>query len=121
MTKTIDNIKLDITNEEFFWASELVNYGHKLIYVTGKAGTGKTTFLKYIKKTTKKRTVVLAYTGVAAVNAEGQTINSFFKIPLGPFVPNDKRLRTSIESEDHDRSTIYHHFTYDQERIDLIV
>jgi len=120
MTKTIDNIKLDITNEEFFWASELVNYGHKLIYVTGKAGTGKTTFLKYIKKTTKKRTVVLAYTGVAAVNAEGQTINSFFKIPLGPFVPNDKRLRTSIESEDHDRSTIYHHFTYDQERIDLI-
>lgn len=54
MATIIENIELDETNEEFFWASELVKYGHSLIYLTGKAGTGKTTFLKYLRQTTKK-------------------------------------------------------------------
>lgn len=120
MATVIDNIELDETNEEFFWASELVKYGHPLIYLTGKAGTGKTTFLKYLRHTTEKNTIVLAYTGVAAMNAGGQTINSFFKIPFGPFVPNDKRLRTSPEDGDIDRSTIYNHFQYNKEKLEII-
>ena len=120
MATIIDNIKLDETNEEFFWASELVKYGHPLIYLTGKAGTGKTTFLKYLRQTTEKNTVVLAFTGVAAINAGGQTINSFFKVPYGPFVPNDKRLRTRPEDGDTDKSTIYNHFLYNKEKVEII-
>ena len=120
MATIIDNIELDETNEEFFWASELVKYGHPLIYLTGKAGTGKTTFLKYLRQTTEKNTVVLAFTGVAAINAGGQTINSFFKVPFGPFVPNDKRLRTRPEEGDTDKSTIYNHFQYNKEKLETI-
>lgn len=116
----IDNIKLDESNEEFFLASELVKYGHPLIYLTGKAGTGKTTFLKYLRQTTEKNTIVLAFTGVAAMNAGGQTINSFFKIPFGPFVPSDKRLRTKVEEGDADKSTIYHCFQYNREMLKII-
>ncbi|MFM7856184.1 MAG: AAA family ATPase [Flammeovirgaceae bacterium] len=120
MATIIDNIELDETNEEFFLASELVKYGHPLIYLTGKAGTGKTTFLKYLRQTTEKNTVVLAFTGVAAINAGGQTINSFFKVPFGPFVPNDKRLRTRPEEGDTDKSTIYNHFQYNKEKLEII-
>lgn len=120
MATIIDNIELDETNEEFFWAFDLVKYGHPLIYLTGKAGTGKTTFLKYLRQTTEKNTVVLAFTGVAAINAGGQTINSFFKVPFGPFVPNDKRLRTRPEEGDIDRSTIYNHFQYNKEKLEII-
>lgn len=120
MATIIDSIELDETNEEFFWASELVKYGHPLIYLTGKAGTGKTTFLKYLRQTTEKNTIILAFTGVAAINAGGQTINSFFKVPFGPFVPNDKRLRTSPEEGEIDRSTIYNHFQYNKEKIEII-
>ncbi|MEB2774429.1 AAA family ATPase [Algoriphagus sp. D3-2-R+10] len=120
MATIIDNIELDETNEEFFWASELVKYGHPLIYLTGKAGTGKTTFLKYLRQTTEKNTIVLAFTGVAAINAGGQTINSFFKVPFGPFVPNDKRLRTRPEEGDTDKSTIYNHFQFNKEKLEII-
>lgn len=120
MATVIDNIELDETNEEFFWASELVKYGHPLIYLTGKAGTGKTTFLKYLRQTTEKNSVVLAFTGVAAINAGGQTINSFFKVPFGPFVPHDKRLRTRPDDGDTDRSTIYNHFQYNKEKLEII-
>ena len=117
---TIDNIELDENNVEFNYASDFVKHTDKLVYLTGKAGTGKTTFLKYLRETTTKNSVVLAFTGVASVNAGGQTINSFFKIPFGPFVPNDKRLRTRADLGDIDRSTIYDFFSYNKEKIDII-
>lgn len=59
------------------------------IFITGKAGTGKTTFLKHIKETASKRCVVVAPTGIAALNAEGVTIHSFFGLPLSPFIPSE--------------------------------
>lgn len=120
MSIQLENLVLDETNEEFFMASELVKFGHPLIFLTGKAGTGKTTFLKYLKKTTEKKTIILAFTGVAAINAGGQTINSFFKIPFGPFVPNDKRLRKRHLEGDIDRSTIYDYFKYSKENLEII-
>ena len=120
MPIVIDNIELDETNFEFNQASELVRFEKKLIYLTGKAGTGKTTFLKYLKQTTNKNTVILAPTGVAAINAGGQTINSFFQIKPSVYVPNDKRLRKRAEANDTDRSTIYDHFHYFKERIEII-
>lgn len=73
MTKFVGNIELDETNEEFNSAIDIVNNNtQQILYLTGKAGTGKTTFLKYIKETSTKNTVILAPTGVAALNAGGQ-------------------------------------------------
>ena len=109
---TIDNIELDENNIEFNYATQFVKETDKLVYLTGKAGTGKTTFLKSLKSNTSKNTVILAPTGVAAINAGGQTIHSFFHLPFGPFVVNDKRLRTSKELGDLDNTTIYSTFKY---------
>ena len=116
MTTIIDNIELDETNVEFNYASDFVKHTDRLVYLTGKAGTGKTTFLKYLRETTTKNTVILAPTGVAAINAGGQTIHSFFQLPFGPFVLNDKRLRTSKELGDLDDTTIYSTFRYREDK-----
>lgn len=67
------------------------------LFLTGKAGTGKTTFLRYIVAHTTKRCVVLAPTGVAAINAEGSTIHSFFSLPLCPYLPDVPELRTEYQ------------------------
>ncbi|HEU4903631.1 MAG TPA: AAA family ATPase, partial [Flavisolibacter sp.] len=77
----------DSTNTVFSLAADLVNYTSRHLFLTGKAGTGKTTFLRYIKENTKKNTVIVAPTGVAAINAGGVTMHSFFQLPFGPFVP----------------------------------
>ncbi len=74
-------------NPIFETAVEFVNNTSRSIFLTGRAGTGKTTFLKYIKENTTKRAVVVAPTGVAAINAAGVTLHSMFQVPLGPFVP----------------------------------
>ena len=77
-------------NQELRTAWEFVeNTGHS-IFLTGKAGTGKTTFLKTVVERSKKRPIVVAPTGVAAINAGGVTIHSFFQLPLSPFIPGAK-------------------------------
>ncbi|HTA61559.1 MAG TPA: DEAD/DEAH box helicase, partial [Bacteroidia bacterium] len=116
MPTVIENIELDETNLEFTNAIDIVKHTNKLIYLTGKAGTGKTTFLKYLRSITEKKTVVVAPTGVAAINAGGQTINSFFQIPFGPFIPNDRRLRTKKDFGDVNETTIYNTFLYNEEK-----
>jgi ATP-dependent exoDNAse (exonuclease V) alpha subunit len=120
MATVIDNITLDETNVEFSYASDFVKHTDRLVYLTGKAGTGKTTFLKYLRETTTKNTVILAPTGVAAINAGGQTIHSFFQIKPSVYVPNDKRLRIRADESDSDRSVIYDHFRYFKERLEII-
>lgn len=77
----------DVTNEIFSLAADLVNNTAQNIFLTGKAGTGKTTFLKYIREHTWKQTAVVAPTGVAAINAGGVTMHSFFQLPFEPFLP----------------------------------
>lgn len=74
------------------------------VFLTGKAGTGKTTFLKYITSETSKRFVVLAPTGVAAINAGGSTIHSFFQLPLCPYLPDVKELVTEYQMPEKYRS-----------------
>ena len=74
-------------NEELELAWQLVEKTGVNIFLTGRAGTGKTTFLRRLKTRLPKRMVVVAPTGVAAINAEGVTIHSFFQLPLSPFVP----------------------------------
>jgi len=100
----VDGITLDVENKEFKYALESVKFTNQLIYLTGKAGTGKTTFLKYLRKVTNKKIVVLAPTGVAAVNAKGQTIHSFFHIPISLFVPDDQRLHKGFYDTFHYKS-----------------
>jgi len=77
----------DTNNEMFQLAIQLVNQSNRNIFLTGKAGTGKTTFLKYIKENSAKQMAITAPTGVAAINAGGVTIHSFFQLPLAPFIP----------------------------------
>ena len=80
---------LDITNSIFQKAVSFVCDTQENLFLTGKAGTGKTTFLKYIKTKTKKQLAIVAPTGVAAINAGGETIHSFLQLPFGPFVPGN--------------------------------
>ena len=77
------------TNQKLEFVEELVLYTDSHIFLTGKAGTGKTTFLKNLPLKTYKRMVVVAPTGVAAINAGGQTIHSFFQLPFGPQLPEN--------------------------------
>jgi len=79
-----------IPNPELKIAEEFVQHTNCHIFLTGKAGTGKTTFLHAIQKKTPKRLVVTAPTGVAAINAGGVTLHSFFQMPFGPFVPGSE-------------------------------
>lgn len=78
----------DPSNSVFQKAVTFVNQTNRHLFLTGKAGTGKTTFLKYIKELSAKKMAVVAPTGVAAINAGGVTIHSFFQLPLGSFIPS---------------------------------
>ena len=84
--------QLDTDNREFQDALQLITHTRQSVFLTGKAGTGKSTFLKYICSHTKKKHVVLAPTGIAAINAEGVTLHSFFKLPFRPMLPDDPDL-----------------------------
>lgn len=94
---------IDLDNPEFQTLWQLISYTRQSVFLTGKAGTGKSTFLRYICSHTKKKHVVLAPTGIAAVNAGGVTIHSFFKLPFKPFLPDDpdfaspRRLRDRMK------------------------
>ncbi|WP_288576653.1 AAA family ATPase [uncultured Prevotella sp.] len=83
---------IDTENEEFKKALQIVNFTRRSLFLTGKAGTGKSTFLRYICQHTKKKHVVLAPTGIAAINAGGSTLHSFFKLPFHPLIPTDSRF-----------------------------
>lgn len=84
--------QLDTQNKEFQDALQLITHTRQSVFLTGKAGTGKSTFLKYICQSVKKKYVVLAPTGIAAINAGGVTLHSFFKLPFRPMLPDDPDL-----------------------------
>lgn len=84
-------METDISNKEWQSALHIVNNTRRSLFLTGKAGTGKSTFLRYVAKHTKKKFVILAPTGIAAINAGGSTLHSFFRIPFHPLIPTDSR------------------------------
>ena len=86
-----DKEHLDLDNQEWKQALQIIEYTRRSLFLTGKAGTGKSTFLRYVAQHTKKKYVILAPTGIAAINAGGQTLHSFFKLPFYPLLPNDSR------------------------------
>lgn len=96
------NITIDLDNKEFRNAWDLITKTNRSVFLTGKAGTGKSTFLRYVCDNTVKKYVVLAPTGIAAVNVGGMTLHSFFKIPLKPLLPDDadfsaKKIRSTLK------------------------
>lgn len=93
---------IDLDNPEFKNVWKLISSTQQSVFLTGKAGTGKSTFLKYICKNTNKKYVILAPTGIAAVNVGGMTLHSFFKIPFKPLLPDEveflpKNLRKTLK------------------------
>ncbi len=95
-----------------------IDFTNQHIFLTGKAGTGKTTLLKRIKENSTKKMVVVAPTGVAAMNAKGTTINSFFQLPPGSFFPGDislENLQSGILSID----SVVSNLSYSRDKINL--
>ena len=107
------DFQLDTNNKEFQDALQLITYTRLSVFLTVKAGTGKSTFLKYICAHTKKKYVVLAPTGIAAINAEGVTLHSFLKIPFRTMLPDDPDL--SLKN-----GRIFEFFKYRKEHRKLI-
>ena len=97
-TKNVAPFSPDISNKMFGIALQLVNKSSRNIFLTGKAGTGKTTFLKYIRENCPKQMAVVAPTGVAAINAGGVTIHSLFQLPISPFIPEAKGFSKNEET-----------------------
>ncbi len=85
---------IDLENPEFLKVMTLLTATKSSVFLTGKAGTGKSTFLRYITQHSDKKLVVLAPTGIAAVNVGGQTLHSFFHLPFKPLLPDDPDFRT---------------------------
>ena len=102
---------IDLDNPELQNALQIIQYTRRSLFLTGKAGTGKSTFLRYIATHTKKKHIILAPTGIAAINAGGSTLHSFFKIPFHPLLPND-----SMFSVRNIRNTL----KYNSEKIKII-
>ncbi|MDD5571853.1 MAG: AAA family ATPase, partial [Bacteroidales bacterium] len=104
-------------NYEFDLAYELVENTGKSLFLTGKAGTGKTTFLKYFVNKSKKKSIVVAPTGVAAINAGGVTIHSMFSLPLLGFIPSGDFVDPNIAVN---RSGLIKHFHYSKEKRNVL-
>ena len=102
---------IDLDNAELQNALQIIQFTRRSLFLTGKAGTGKSTFLRYIAANTKKKHIVLAPTGIAAINAGGSTLHSFFKLPFHPLLPND-----SMYSVRNIRNTL----KYNSEKIKII-
>lgn len=89
MTESQQSLPIDLDNKEFQNVWNLIRFTNQSVFMTGRAGAGKSTFLKYITEHTRKRHVILAPTGIAAVNVGGMTMHSFFKLPFKPLLPDD--------------------------------
>ena len=108
----MNQFKSDPDNILFQLAANFVNHTNRPVFLTGKAGTGKTTFLKYIRETTLKQTVVAAPTGVAAINAGGVTLHSFFQLPFGPFIPTTQNSVSNHEYGITDQHSLFRNIRF---------
>ncbi|HSI78292.1 MAG TPA: DEAD/DEAH box helicase [Lunatimonas sp.] len=110
---------LDTTNEAFIQALEIGLYSDRSMFLTGRAGTGKTTFLHtFTRLNQTKNMAVIAPTGVAAINAKGRTIHSFFRIdPRQLFLPGDARLQPSAKNK---KESIFSTFQFTKSRLEVI-
>lgn len=98
----------------------LINQTNKSVFLTGKAGTGKTTLLRKIVATTHKNTAIVAPTGIAALNAGGVTIHSFFQLPFGCFIPEFDSPPVESYIKHENKTTLKRHFKINGHRLSLI-
>jgi len=108
-------------NEPSEFAEKFINQTNQPIFLTGKAGTGKTTFLRHIVQSTYKQTVIVAPTGIAALNAGGVTIHSFFQLPFSAFVPDfveGQHVDGSVKIES--KKTLLRHFRMNKQRKQML-
>ncbi|WP_459918013.1 helix-turn-helix domain-containing protein [Desulfocicer niacini] len=110
MNETTQRGESSLKNPELELAREFVLHTGCNLFLTGKAGTGKTTFLQTLEKATAKQMIITAPTGVAAINAGGVTLHSFFQLPFGPFVPGS-------ETQEHNRQRL---FRFSREKLKII-
>lgn len=111
----------DKSNTIFQLASSLINETARNIFLTGKAGTGKTTFLRYIRESCAKQMAILAPTGVAAINAGGVTLHSFFQLPLSPFIPTLQRTGFNTGGQEtNNRHSLISRLRYNKEKRKLL-
>ncbi|HOD09173.1 MAG TPA: AAA family ATPase, partial [Flavobacterium sp.] len=101
---------MEFISAEAKYVLQFINQTNRSIFLTGKAGTGKTTLLKEIIQTTHKNCVVVAPTGIAALNAGGVTIHSMFQLPFGGFLPDNSTAQFNDNSKFESRATLRRHF-----------
>jgi guanylate kinase len=111
---------IDPANTTFKKAVAFVNQTNRHLFLTGKAGTGKTTFLKYIKEHSTKKMAVVAPTGVAAINAGGVTIHSFFQLPLGSFIPSQSNNWQTYDGSINNISSLFKNMRMTNARRELL-
>lgn len=113
-------LQTDDDNIIFKLAADFVNNTSRHIFLTGKAGTGKTTFLRHIKEQASKQSVVIAPTGVAAINAGGVTMHSFFQLPFGPFIPATNRGFSSNNDSTADKHSLFKNIRFSADKRELL-
>ncbi|WP_298140704.1 helix-turn-helix domain-containing protein [Flavobacterium sp.] len=101
---------MEFISAEAKYVLQFINQTNRSVFLTGKAGTGKTTLLKEIIQTTHKNCVVVAPTGIAALNAGGVTIHSMFQLPFGGFIPDNSVAQFNENSKFETRATLRRHF-----------
>lgn len=103
-------------SSNFELAERFINHTNRHVFLTGKAGTGKTTFLKYITQNTHKKTIIAAPTGIAALNAGGVTLHSQFQLPLASFIPAKVEFHSNFNANFETQSTIIRHLRMSNEK-----
>ena len=112
--------EFDTSNTIFQTAASFINQTGKHLFLTGKAGTGKTTFLKYIKEHSFKKMAVVAPTGVAAINAGGVTIHSLFQIPPGTYLPSSNNLFERFDGKIYNNHTLFKQMRMNADKKELL-
>ena len=110
----------DQLNQHFKMAVQFVNQTGRHLFLTGKAGTGKTTFLKYIKENSPKKMAIAAPTGVAAINAGGVTLHSLFQLPFGIFSPSSQPVEEHVTANIHNKVSLLRHLRINKDKRELI-
>ena len=112
-------MEMDTGNSRFQLALQFVEQTNQHVFLTGKAGTGKTSFLKYIRERGVKRMAIVAPTGVAAINAGGVTMHSFFQLPFGPFVPTHHRTQ-NLSQDISNIHSLFKHIRFNNAKRELL-
>jgi nucleoside-triphosphatase THEP1 len=115
-----ENLSANDSQSLFDLANRVVEHTNRHLFLTGKAGTGKTTFLKHIQQHTHKKTVVAAPTGVAAMNAGGMTLHSLFQLPMGAYLADARFDEMQSGAQITNRQTLFRNLRFSTERKQLL-